>query len=150
MNLVDIWREVWSNLAAGGKCRSAQLVECTEAVTLRCDIDPFRIGQVFYNVFDNALSARPHDVKVFVSAMPTEFFGESAFLISVRDNGPGLSPEQRLKIFDSFYTTKTKGTGLGMAIVKRIVEAHGGRVEVAEPSGPGAEILLTLPRRVLP
>ena len=51
----------------------------------------------------------------------------------MRDNGPGLDAEQRDKIFESFYTTKTRGTGLGMAIVKRIVEAHGGRVGVGEP-----------------
>ena len=64
----------------------------------------------------------------------------------VRDNGPGLSPEQRDKIFESFYTTKTRGTGLGMAIVKRIVEAHGGQVGLGDAEGRGAEIVLTLPR----
>ena len=58
--------------------------------------------------------------------------GRAAIWIAVRDNGPGLTAEQHDKIFESFYTTKTSGTGLGMAIVKRIVEAHGGHVEVGE------------------
>jgi two-component system, LuxR family, sensor kinase FixL len=66
--------------------------------------------------------------------------------VSVHDNGPGLSPEQRQKIFEPFFTTKTKGTGLGMAIVKRIMEAHGGKIAVGTGDGPGAEIVLTLPR----
>ena len=64
----------------------------------------------------------------------------------MRDDGPGLGPEQKRKIFEPFYTTKTKGTGLGMTIAKRIVEAHGGRIAVGEDGGPGAEIILTLPR----
>jgi signal transduction histidine kinase len=67
-----------------------------------------------------------------------------ALRVSVRDNGPGLTAEQRRLIFEPFYTTKARGMGLGMAIAKRIVEAHGGRIEVG--AGPGAEIVLTLPR----
>jgi len=74
--------------------------------------------------------------------------GRPALRIAVRDNGPGLSPEQRQRIFDPFFTTKTKGTGLGMAIAKRIIDAHGGRIAVGNVAGPGAEILLTLPRDV--
>ena len=64
----------------------------------------------------------------------------------MRDHGPGLSPEQRQRIFEPFFTTKTRGTGLGMPITKRIVEAHGGTIAVGEGGGPGAEIILTLPR----
>jgi signal transduction histidine kinase len=63
----------------------------------------------------------------------------------VRDNGPGLDAEQRDKIFESFYTTKTRGTGLGMAIVKRIVEAHSGEITVGDRA-QGAEFIVTLPR----
>jgi len=50
-----------------------------------------------------------------------------------------------MKVFAPFYTTKKKGTGLGMAIVKRIVEAHGGEIAVGEPA-LGAEFVITLPR----
>src|SRR5512142_1195776 len=63
-----------------------------------------------------------------------------------RAHGPGLDPEQKQRLFEPFYTTKTKGTGLGLSITKRIVEAHGGRIAVGENGGPGAEIILTLPR----
>jgi two-component system sensor kinase FixL len=70
--------------------------------------------------------------------------------VAVRDNGPGLGPEQRQRIFDPFYTTKTRGTGLGMAIAKRIVEAHGGRIAVGEGRAAGAEIIILLPREGQP
>jgi signal transduction histidine kinase len=63
-----------------------------------------------------------------------------------RDNGPGLTADQRERIFEPFYTTKTKGTGLGMAIAKRIVQSHGGRIEAGDAPGRGAQIIVTLPR----
>ncbi len=65
--------------------------------------------------------------------------------INVRDKGPGLNAEQARRAFDPFYTTKAKGTGLGLPIARRIVEAHGGRVAVGEAAGPGAEFDITLP-----
>ena len=82
----------------------------------------------------------------FRSERPCQPVGQPALRIAVRDQGPGLSPEQRQRIFEPFFTTKTKGTGLGMAITRRIVEAHRGRIAVGEGGGPGAEILITLPR----
>jgi signal transduction histidine kinase len=57
-----------------------------------------------------------------------------------------LGPEQARRIFEPFYTTKTKGTGLGMAIAQRIVKAHGGEIAVGSSAGRGAEIIITLPR----
>ncbi len=65
--------------------------------------------------------------------------------IVVRDNGPGLSEEQKAKVFNAFYTTKTSGTGLGMAIVKRIIDAHGGTIEVGKDAPRGAEFQIALP-----
>ena len=62
----------------------------------------------------------------------------------MRDNGPGFPEEMRRRAFEPFQTTKPTGTGLGMAISRRIVEAHGG--EVALGDGPGGEVVITLPR----
>jgi signal transduction histidine kinase len=67
-------------------------------------------------------------------------------LISVRDEGPGIPPDVRSRVFEPFYTTKTKGTGLGMAIAKRIVDEHGGSISIGDARSGGAEILITLPR----
>jgi len=68
--------------------------------------------------------------------------------VAVRDNGPGLDGEQRRRIFEPFYTTKPRGSGLGMAIARQIMESHGGQIIVGkQPSdGNGAEIILLLPR----
>ena len=65
--------------------------------------------------------------------------------ISVSDNGPGIPVESIPKIFMPFYTTKTNGSGLGLAVVQKIIVQHGGSVEVRNQSQGGAEFILWLP-----
>jgi signal transduction histidine kinase len=158
-DLSAVWRQAWENLALLRQGRDAALGEGPGGPDLLCQLDPFRLEQVFRNIFENSLAACPDPVRVVVRCEAAELDGHPAVRVSVRDNGPGLGPEQRRRIFDPFFTTKTKGTGLGMAIAKRIVEAHGGRIAVGPapenrpPPGDrpaadrgGAEIVLTLPR----
>jgi PAS domain S-box-containing protein len=144
-----VWRQAWSNLAVRRQERATHLREQTRGIDLDCPIDPFRMEQVFRNIFENALAACRDPVEIRVlcteAALHDSAGVRPALHIGVRDNGPGLSPEVRRRLFEPFFTTKTKGTGLGMAIAKRIVEAHGGRIE-ADSSGPGTEIHLYLPR----
>ena len=66
--------------------------------------------------------------------------------VTIRDNGPGFTPQQRQQAFEPFYTTKTQGTGLGLAIVKRIVEAHEGEISLGNGRSSGAEIRILLPK----
>ncbi len=73
--------------------------------------------------------------------------GQTLQVVTVADNGPGIPPEDLSKIFLPFYTTKTHGTGLGLAVVQKIVVQHGGTVEVCNRPGGGAEFTLTLPLR---
>ncbi len=73
--------------------------------------------------------------------------GQPSVGIVIRENGPGLTPEQRRKLFPAFYSTKTRGTGLGMAIAKRITDAHEGVIAAGTNDGRGATILISLPRR---
>jgi signal transduction histidine kinase len=63
----------------------------------------------------------------------------------VEDTGPGLSEEQRTRLFTPYYTTKKGGTGLGLAIVQGIVSDHGGRIEVASAPGKGTAFTIFLP-----
>jgi signal transduction histidine kinase len=111
------------------------------------DFDPFRLEQVFRNILENALAACRDPALVTVRCAEVTLDGAPAVRVSVADNGPGLSAEARARIFEPFYTTKTKGTGLGMAIAQRIVQAHAGQIAVASAPPRGAEILVTLPRK---
>ena len=145
-DLSEIWRAAWEHLAPLREGREAMLREEIEGLDLHCAVDPFRLEQVFRNLLENSLAACRDPVEIAIHCTPWEVDGHPALRVVVRDHGPGLGPEQKQRLFEPFYTTKSKGTGLGMAITKRIVEAHGGRIAVGEDDGPGAEIILTLPR----
>lgn len=142
----SVWRQAWTNLAVARTGRDAVLREQCAGVDLYCSLDPFRLEQVFRNILENALGACRDPVQVTIRAEGVTLDHRPAVRLSIRDNGPGLNPEQRRRIFEPFYTTKTKGTGLGMAIATRIIEAHAGNLMVGDPAGPGAELIITLPR----
>jgi signal transduction histidine kinase len=145
-DLGAVWRGAWTQALAQQAGREAHLEEETDGCDLTLEADSFRIDQVFRNVFDNALTACPDPVRVRIRCTAADLAGRPALRLSIRDNGPGLNDEQKRRIFDAFYTTKTHGTGLGMAIAQRIIEAHGGHIEAGSPAGSGAEILIHLPR----
>src|SRR5262249_32977309 len=145
---VELWREAWQDLAALRDARQAELREEIgggrgglggQALTHAGFLEP--VG----GDADRRGGPAQSGAWVEVRCGPAEVGGQQAVRIAVRDNGPGFAPEQRAKLFEPFYTTKVRGTGLGLAICKRIVEAHGGRIEAG--AGPGAEVILTLPRR---
>ena len=66
--------------------------------------------------------------------------------MSVSDNGPGIEPEATDKIFNPFFTSKEGGTGLGLPITKKLVDVHGGTIEVKSEPGGGAEFVVTFPK----
>jgi len=66
--------------------------------------------------------------------------------VTVRDSGPGLDPESLDHLFTAFYTTKPQGMGMGLAISRSIIEAHGGRLWAVPNDGPGATFQFTLPK----
>jgi hypothetical protein len=145
-DLAAIWREAWTQLESQRKSRQATLLEACVVPECWLTIDPFRMEQVFRNVLENALAACPDPVVITLSCTTTQIHETPALRVVFRDNGPGFSREDRQRLFEPFYTTKTKGTGLGMAISRRIIEAHGGRIAVGDASERGAEIAITLPR----
>jgi two-component system sensor kinase FixL len=164
-NMARVWRGVWEHLAPLRNGRQVRLQEHTGAIDLSCSIDLFSLERVFRNIFENALAACPDPVQIAIACSEAKINGGPALRITVSDDGPGLSPEQKLRIFEPFFTTKRQGTGLGMAIAKRIVEAHGGQISVGDtpvtlPSPPGdgreggvrgsgAQIVITLPRETI-
>jgi len=143
--LPDIILEAWGHLEPERSGRSASLEERRDGVDPVCDVDAFALEQVFRNILENSLAACEDPVRITVRYAESLVAGRPAVRVSFLDNGPGLDPEQRARIFEPFYTTKVKGTGLGMAIARRIVDAHGGTIGVGEERS-GAEIIVTLPR----
>jgi PAS domain S-box-containing protein len=142
--LGSVWREAWENLLPLRENRVTHLVEKTAGTNLTYCGDHFRLVQVFRILLENSLAACSDPVEIEIAACPTMLKSRRALRIAIRDNGPGLDQEQRERIFEPFYTTKTKGTGLGMAIAQRIVEAHDGKIEIGADRGVGTEILVTL------
>lgn len=105
-------------------------------------VDPDQIGRVLTNLMTNAAQAMEGAGRLWVDA--TKVDGETR--IRVRDNGPGIPPGLRSRIFEALFTTRAKGTGLGLALCRRIAEAHGGSITL-EPSSDGACFLLSVPER---
>jgi signal transduction histidine kinase len=141
--LETIWRRAWASVQSRWQHRDVSFDEQLGAADVLLSVDAFRLEQVFRNLFENSLAAGSDPLAIRVSCTPTA--GAPGICVTVQDNGPGLSDEQKQKVFAPFFTTKSSGTGLGMAIVKRIVEAHGGTIQVGEESFAGAEFVIMLP-----
>ena len=142
------WREAWRLLESQWRNRDVVFDERIDGVDLELAFDHFRIVQVFRNLLENSLAACRHDpVRITVVAEEATWGGQEAVCVRVCDNGEGMGPEQCRRIFEPFYTTKSKGTGLGMALAHRYMEAHGGGIEVGRTGEEGTEIVLYFPRR---
>ncbi len=103
--------------------------------------DPARLQQVLGNLVHNALQASQAGGQVWLVTQQTEGYA----MLEVIDQGEGLTKSEAIKVFKPFYTTKAKGTGLGLPICQRIVKAHGGRLELCGAPGKGATARLVLP-----
>ncbi|MGF1583198.1 MAG: protoglobin domain-containing protein [Gemmataceae bacterium] len=145
-DIAGVWRQAWRNLQHLHNGRDVRFTEITTGTELRCPVDNFRLEQVFRNIFENALAACKDPVEISVRCRSANLDNNPALEITVEDNGPGMTAQQRRRIFHPFFTTKTKGTGLGMAIAKRIINAHLGTIVVESEEGEGARIIITLPR----
>ena len=113
-----------------------------DAATVRADARLLR--QALVNLFLNAYQAMPRTGRLEVRASRSTIDSRPFAEIVVHDSGPGIPPDVVDKIFKPFFTTKAMGTGLGLAVVRRIVEHHGGTIELGRLS-PGAEFKLRLP-----
>jgi two-component system, sporulation sensor kinase E len=105
-------------------------------------VDPDQFQQVFYNLIRNAYQAiAAEEGLVGIGIRSTE----TDFLISLSDNGTGISPEQMGSLFEPYRTTKSSGSGLGLLIVRRIIREHGGEIEIQSQPQQGTSILIHLP-----
>ena len=106
-------------------------------------VDVFKLEQAIGNLFKNALQAMPEGGLLRVQTRNGPGLNEVS--ISVEDEGPGIAEKHLEKIFHPFFTTKPAGTGLGLAMCARIIEAHGGHISVANVTPHGARFTLILP-----
>src|SRR6266436_9056176 len=103
------------------------------------------LSEAFINVLQNAReAANGKPVTLWVTA---HCQSDYAIEVTFRDNGPGIPPDKLEKIFEAYYTTKEKGTGLGLATVKHNLELYGGSVRVESELGKGARFILVFPAR---
>lgn len=108
--------------------------------------DEVLLRQAFSNLLRNALEACQEAGVAPAIAIEGVVDGEPAVArIAVSDNGPGIEPAARERVFRPFFTTRTQGTGLGLALVQKIVVTHNGRITVAGGPGAGASFQITLP-----
>jgi signal transduction histidine kinase len=108
--------------------------------------DQTQLQQVILNLVRNgidAMNCRPADERRL--RLWTSFDGKSGVSLCVRDFGPGISDDDRDRIFEPFYTTKTNGMGLGLAICRKIIEEHGGSLHLAETNPHGSMFEIVLP-----
>jgi two-component system sensor kinase FixL len=144
-DLKDILYEAWGHLESEREGRDIPMqVEANQA-DLVCEVDRFRVEQVVRNVLENAISACDDSGTISVEFRETASDEQAAVCITVANDGPPLTSEERERIFEAFFTKKTRGSGLGMAISRRIVEAHGGQIAVGDPRD-GVEIMIIFPR----
>jgi signal transduction histidine kinase len=120
-------------------------VETALDAPCEADLDPNRMRQAFANLIDNALKYTPEGGQVFVRCGST---GDGVS-VTVRDTGMGISPGEQARIWERLYrgdhSRSERGLGLGLSLVKAVIEAHGGHVAVASEAGNGAEFTVTLP-----
>jgi PAS domain S-box-containing protein len=106
------------------------------------NVDGIKIRQVFINVLKNAIEAINHEEgKILINLYSHDSYVSIEFI----DNGVGISKENLEKMYHPFFTTKPKGTGLGMTIVKRIVDLHKGDMDIKSVSGEGTKVKIILP-----
>jgi len=103
--------------------------------------DPEMLGIVFQNLIINSAHAMKGKGKIRVAVEPVDGGCQIAFL----DTGPGIAPEARDKIFTPFFTTKSRGTGLGLPTARRLIEAHHGQIDIDCPPAGGTKVVIRLP-----
>jgi two-component system, LuxR family, sensor kinase FixL len=107
--------------------------------------DPIQIQQVLVNLVNNAFEAMNGIVSPNRKVEITTQNGQDSVSVSIRDHGVGIPNKARTRLFDQFFTTKEEGLGMGLAIVRSIIEAHGGRIAAENAEDGGARFYFTMP-----
>ncbi len=135
--LLDLVRIIWSDKDAVGSV-VPKITVSPDLPLVNCDGDQIR--QVFWNVILNAIQAMAGQGELAVDVTHEN----GLVRVSIADTGPGIPPEELERVFEPFHTTKPRGTGLGLPIARRIIQAHGGAIVVKSQPGTGTRVTFTL------
>ncbi|MDH3879648.1 MAG: ATP-binding protein, partial [Desulfobacterales bacterium] len=127
-------------VSAQAEAKHIRMVTGKDAQTV-INVDKNQLHQALLNILQNALEAVDEGGMIAISATPVD----QKICIRVQDDGAGIPLEQQKRIFDLYFTSKPTGTGLGLALVHRIVTEHGGEVAVQSKAGEGTTFTLTIP-----
>lgn len=131
--------------------RNIKIERLYSSENIDCLIDVQRFEQVVVNLLENACEALPNGglIQIFASTGTNCVdYGpiEEEVILRIRDNGIGMSEEVKKKLFTPFFTTKEKGSGLGLAVVKKIVSAHEGYIKIDSQLGKGTTVAISFPK----
>jgi PAS domain S-box-containing protein len=146
VNLNDLVMNVVHMVKPDAMHHCCELETLLEPNLLALEADPIQLQQVLINLVINAFDAmRDTPLNRRKVVIATERNGDGAIRTSVRDYGVGISEEAHGQLFDHFFTTKPEGLGMGLGLVRSIVESHGGTVAAENVEGEGAEFHFILP-----
>lgn len=142
LDLSDVLRDVLARASEDERCSRCQLETQGIDQSMPTRAEPLRVGLACLNVIRNGCQSARSRLRV------TAHQSDDCWEIRIEDDGPGIAPEDRDKIFEPFYSTRPagEGTGLGLAVVNSVIKEHGGRVGVEESSLGGCRMSLYFPR----
>ena len=143
LNKLEMWMDDFMNKAISNVAMPENVKVIKNFEHFQGVLDPDKMTQVMINIISNARDAMPDGGSITASVIENKSAG--TIEIKVKDTGIGMSKETVSHIFDPLFTTKLKGIGLGLSIVKEIIEAHFGSISVESQEGKGTEFTIKLP-----
>jgi two-component system, sensor histidine kinase FlrB len=138
-DLLEAFQKALETQTQSGECRLQVMQDMAVGVVMQGDSDALLTA--LQNLVNNAIDAAGHGVEICLKVNLHEDF----VVLSLSDNGPGIDPVMQERIFEPFFTGRVRGTGLGLAVVQAVTDAHGGTVHVRSIVGQGATFELRLP-----
>jgi PAS domain S-box-containing protein len=146
VDLNEVVMDAVRMVSADAVLRSCQVETSLDASLRAIEGDPVQLQQVLLNLVINAFDAmRDTSLPRRKVVIATQSNSDATVRTSVRDYGAGISEEMRARVFDPFFTTKNEGLGMGLAIVRSIIESHGGTITIENADGGGAQFEFVLP-----
>jgi len=137
----DLIQHTLSLIAADAKKNRVDVITETASNLPLLEVDPDKVKQVLLNIFLNALAAMKDGGSLTIKLVP----GVNSIDVVVADTGTGIEKADLPHIYDPYFTSKPAGTGLGLAVVQKIMEAHGGAINIESTSGKETTVALRFP-----